>query len=414
MVDIYRHMIISNRKALKIMNLLILTSVYPQPDELASTPTVEYYCKEWSKQGHRIIVIHNSTRFIRLLYHIPKSICDYAASKLDHPMPTKATAVFLKREEDGVTIYRLPIFKLLPYKKFSERTLRKQFDSICTILEENECVPDLIIGHWVNPQVLLLPMLKERFHAKTSIVFHNDCSDKAVQMLDLKNVITKIDAVGCRSITYAHLVQSKLKLKKEPFVCYSGVPDELVQNNKEGVNSRNQYIYVGRLVSYKNVDAIIKALNKAYKDSEYCFHIIGEGYERDNLETLAQSLGCKEKVVFHGTKSREEVFDLLSNCGCFIMISNNETFGMVYVEAMLKGCITVGSKGGGIDGVIKDGINGFLCKQGDSEELAKVIEKIRKLNDSEINIIRNNAIETASNMSDSNVARKYLEDVIAY
>ena len=46
----------------------------------------------------------------------------------------------------------------------------------------------------------------------------------------------------------------------------------------------------------------------------------------------------------------------------FILPSRNETFGMVYMEAMASGCITVCSKNDGVDGIIRDGINGFLCE----------------------------------------------------
>ena len=42
------------------------------------------------------------------------------------------------------------------------------------------------------------------------------------------------------------------------------------------------------------------------------------------------------------------------------MISQGEAFGLVYLEAMARGCITIASRGEGFDGIIKDGINGFL------------------------------------------------------
>ena len=44
----------------------------------------------------------------------------------------------------------------------------------------------------------------------------------------------------------------------------------------------------------------------------------------------------------------------------WIMISKNETFGLVYLEAMARGCITIGSRNQGIDGVINHGVNGFF------------------------------------------------------
>lgn len=43
------------------------------------------------------------------------------------------------------------------------------------------------------------------------------------------------------------------------------------------------------------------------------------------------------------------------------MVSAHEAFGLVYVEAMAKGCITVATAGQGIDGVIVDGKMVFVC-----------------------------------------------------
>ena len=43
------------------MNILVVTQLYPQPDDTGGykiTHTVEYFCKEWVKEGHKIVVIH--------------------------------------------------------------------------------------------------------------------------------------------------------------------------------------------------------------------------------------------------------------------------------------------------------------------------------------------------------------------
>ena len=58
---------------------------------------------------------------------------------------------------------------------------------------------------------------------------------------------------------------------------------------------------------------------------------------------------------------REEVIRQMDNHDVFVMISRNETFGLVYLEAMARGCITIASRNEGFDGVIEHGVNGFLC-----------------------------------------------------
>ena len=69
-----------------------------------------------------------------------------------------------------------------------------------------------------------------------------------------------------------------------------------------------------------------------------------------------------------GRKPREEVILMLDRADCFIMISRDEVFGLVYLEAMARGCIVVASRGEGMTGIIEDGVNGFLCAAGDENE----------------------------------------------
>ena len=102
----------------------------------------------------------------------------------------------------------------------------------------------------------------------------------------------------------------------------------------------------------------------------------------------------------------------MKDANVFVLISQTETFGMVYMEAMLQGCITIASYGGGFDGIIKDGVNGFLCNPGDSDMLKSIFERIYKLSPKERNEIGKRAIETARPFSEAAVAQMYLNDVI--
>lgn len=96
------------------------------------------------------------------------------------------------------------------------------------------------------------------------------------------------------------------------------------------------------------------------------------------------------------------------------MISKNESLGLVYLEAMAKGCITIGSRNEGIDGVIVDGLNGFLCEAGNHNELSGIINKINSLPRLEKSKISLNAIQTATNLTDYKVAENYIETVISF
>ena len=96
-----------------------------------------------------------------------------------------------------------------------------------------------------------------------------------------------------------------------------------------------------------------------------------------------------------------------------VMISRGEAYGLVYLEAMARGCITIASRHEGFDGVIVDGENGFLCEAGNAEELAIIIMRINAMTADERQAISDRAIETAKRLTDEKAARLYIDDVIA-
>lgn len=399
------------------MKILVLTSVYPEPDDGTEivTPTVKYFCDKWVEQGHEVIVIHNNSCFPLPFYWIPTSIRKKMESKLGHNFPVKSARNPLVNRLNGVKVFRLPLKKAMPHGKFSSLKINNQIKKIENILTMGKFVPEVIVSHWVNPQLDLIIKLGERYNAKTSLVFHGDCSDRNIEKFNLIENIKKLDAVGCRNETYAKYVAEKLNLKKRPFVCYSGIPDNLAQQQIENIDSLEledslSFLYVGRLIKYKNVDVIIRALQKKYQDKAI-LHIIGEGAEEDNLRQLSKQLGIEKNVIFHGQLPRNEVYSMMKKSYCFIMVSDNEIFGMVYIEAMLAGCVTIASEAGGVDGVIVDGKNGFLSKQGDVDALVKTLNRIEEKSKQEITNIRKNAVLTAYGYRDSEIAKKYLYDV---
>ena len=103
----------------------------------------------------------------------------------------------------------------------------------------------------------------------------------------------------------------------------------------------------------------------------------------------------------------------MKNAHVFTLVSTGEVFGMVYIESMLQGCITIASRAGGFDGIIRDGQNGFICEAGNEKELIETYKKIKNLKAAELNQIGNNAIQTALHYSEREVAGNYLNDILS-
>lgn len=72
----------------------------------------------------------------------------------------------------------------------------------------------------------------------------------------------------------------------------------------------------------------------------------------------------------------DEMPELYQASDIFVLASENETFGQVYIEAMACGAAVIGTKVGGIPEIISDQRNGFLVAPGDAIALAQRIETL--------------------------------------
>lgn len=399
------------------MKILMLTSVYKDQslgNKDTSTNIVNSFVKEWKKQGHEVIVVHNSHCYPRFIHEIPANLKKSLAVKMGFAISDYNAVMTKEYLDKGVKVFRLPIKKYIPHSQPTKGAITKQVSKIVTILRKENFNPDIITGHWASPQMEIISELKKVYNCKTAVVLHGTGYINS-KNFNATKYLKNIDSLGARSLSQAKQIKDILQLKKLPFVCYSGVPDEYLKEYKLNLDKYKniktwKITYVGRLVSYKNIDATINALSKI-KNVNWEFNIVGDGASRTELEELVNKLNLSDKVHFLGRVSREQVMKILEDTHIFVMISTNEIFGLVYLEAMAASCLTIASKNGGVDGIIVNDDNGFLCHEADDKELKQILENIMKSDYKSITQIVNHGYKTVQNYSDYKVAEKYLNDI---
>ena len=402
------------------MNILVITQMYSQPDDTGDnkpTKTVNYFVKEWVAMGHSVVVMHCPSKFPIALYLLPKAIKEKFAGRISTMVPPIESRKKLCREENGAKVYRLPMLKVKPGQGYSVAKMKGQANAIIAELKKIDFTPDLVMGHFANPSLELVANVAEHYGAKSSMVFHHDCKGANIKKYRIKENIGHIGAVGARSIIEANQIKADLNLDKLPFVCCSGAPNDAVQAAEKVCDKQNfdngiKHIYVGSLIKRKHLDVVVKAFLKTAgpKDS---LEVVGGGPEEQTLKQLVNDLNANDKVTFTGRIPRADVLKHMNEAQVFTLISDGETYGMVYIEAMLQGCLTIASKGQGFDGIIIDGKNGFICEPGNEEELVAIYKRIANMTEQERNTIGQNAIDLAIQYSEREVAERYLDDVLS-
>jgi glycosyltransferase involved in cell wall biosynthesis len=111
------------------------------------------------------------------------------------------------------------------------------------------------------------------------------------------------------------------------------------ENGVEGVGEPSPWsgdarrlLYVGRLVPFKAVDLIVRAVARLPRIVHLT--LVGDGPQRSKLEALASELGIKDRCQFLGAKPHSELDRYYADAGVFVFPSVRESGGMVVLEAM--------------------------------------------------------------------------------
>ena len=402
----------SHITTLRMKKILVLTNVYPASDlPSTATPVVHYFVKEWIPMGYDVRVVHYKSAFPDLMVKMAKFLMKFI--KINTTFVLSPVIVRDREYEiDGVKVKRIMIPKVRPHTLFKQKHVSLAIEKTTSYLDGESFVPDVILSHWANPQLEIMRTLKKKYDCRTCYIAH---SDKEINVYGnrLEPLLNDIDLIGFRSDYICRMFLKTHKWDKPSFYCYSGIPESFVDpNRKKTFDSIKNFVYVGTLISRKYPSAIIPSLAKVYGSEDFSLSYIGEGNERPSIEKTAMACGVSERVHLLGRIPRTKVVEQLDKNDVFVMISKGETFGLVYLEAMARGCITIASKCEGFDGIIQNGVNGFLCEAGNSDELAEIIMKIRNLNEDELQRISDNAIKTSCELTDVRAAKTYIENIM--
>ena len=255
-----------------------------------------------------------------------------------------------------------------------------------------------IIGGMVVKKELNIPL-----------VFHVHSTEHGRSMGNGSNTIKGIEYGGGQNadcvITVSYAMKEELEKlgfpKNKIRVCWNGVDpnkyDPNLISNKDKIQLRKKYgikenenmlFFVGRLVTVKGIDNLIKAMPSVLEDFPNTkLVVLGIGDMEWDLKSMVENLGIKDKVVFRTEFICESERILhYAAADCVVLPSIYEPFGIVCTESMSMAKPTVvGAQGttGFREQIIPDGEKrcGIHMNPHDPDDIAWGIKQVLQMDD---------------------------------
>lgn len=128
-------------------------------------------------------------------------------------------------------------------------------------------------------------------------------------------------------------------------------------------------IHVSNFRKIKNLPHIIDAFMKIRTNVKAKLLLVGDGPEKHRVMDQVKESPYMKDVLFLG--KQENLAELYAISDLKLLLSQQESFGLVLLEAMACGVPCIGTNVGGIPEVIEHGVDGFIVELGDTEALAE-------------------------------------------
>jgi len=184
-----------------------------------------------------------------------------------------------------------------------------------------------------------------------------------------------------RILNQESLKSIKYKIEEKIQVIPNGVDPFWIQNIStkkiREINGIFNILYIGKFTKGKQVPLLQEAVIRLNKKFPYkiMLHIVGKGGE-DEASVLNVVKKHPEIFLYYGQIiDKSELLNILRNCDVFAMPSQHETFGLVYIEAMLQGLPILYTADEGIDGFYNKNIG----EKVNEHTLEEIVHKISKI-----------------------------------
>lgn len=252
-------------------------------------------------------------------------------------------------------------------------------------LRETYGAPDLVIGHMGNGARIGAP-LAELMDVPIMGIFGGSDVNVEFDKPTYRDVYRELTSTACtRFLTVADYLRQKLVDKgvapDRLFAWHRGTDLSLAQPAEHAPQRDDrslQVAIVGRFLEVKGHVDLVRALGLLRDGGvDVVVNFFGDGPLRGQLEALAEKLGVRDAVRFHGHVKHSTVIEQMAKQDVYVhpsvTCSEGRTEGVpnAIMEAHAAGLPVVATRSGGIPEVVLDGETGFLVDEHDPAGLAE-------------------------------------------
>lgn len=178
-------------------------------------------------------------------------------------------------------------------------------------------------------------------------------------------------------------------------------------HENEKAETKHQIIVLARLMPQKRIDLMMRVWAKVAKDfPDWHVKVLGDGMLKEDLETLANKLGVQDSFLMPG--GVKDVTAELESSDILCLTSEYEGFGIVLIEAMLKGVPVMAFEYVGVHDIIEDGVDGYIVPFGDVNLYAEKLRRLMTDKDERLRL-RNNAFKSVRKFDKETVMHKWID-----
>ena len=228
---------------------------------------------------------------------------------------------------------------------------------------------------WMAQQILMaegrrLPFVTTLHGTDITLVGRDPSFEPVITFsMERSDAVTAVSE-SLKRATYAHFPLKREVQVIPNFVCvdqYRQTQDPQLRA-RYAPNGERLVVHVSNFRPVKRVEDVVHMFNKLRQEIPARLLMIGDGPDRQRIETLCRQAESCHAIQFLGKMTRPE--EVVASCDLFALTSETESFGLAALEAMACSVPVVSTDGGGLPEVNIHGVSGLLSPVGDTAAMA--------------------------------------------